>query len=564
MNKRPHKLKAAANLMLMLPKKILMLILLQVVTCGLVFVFADVIEPILYSVLFDGLQNASVAQMISTCILCMGVLGVMLCIQYINDVILDANTYDAINTLRIAATSRYHEVPHYITSPLSQGDVFNRLSNGSSSAAGISVSIMMVVSNVVSVVVLLVMCANISLSFALLAVALSTIAVIRIQIRTKQTTAYSIKNENIVAKVERSRYCAIHDMEFAIMNDVQEHLLADYRAQREHYWRAKYMHVKKGSVLNAVTSGFDHVLRCIAPFALLTANRLGCVGYGMATSAISILDSLRESVPYLSDSFERVVGALEPIERLSNMLQHSPPAEAQEKHSSDEKKSAVWVEQLSLKLDDKQVLRDITLHIPSGQKVAIIGKNGSGKSTLLKVLLGRYLPDGGDVRVLGVHPAYADHQQKRALFSYVPASAQLFGESNRDNIAMGCDEDELAGIPKAAVVAQVEPDMMDAYGGAISGGQAQRVSIARAAVHQAPVLIMDEPTSALGSDQGREILKALLLSENTVLVATHDAAQLDLFDRIILLANGRKVYDGGYDQALEMHDFQNWIGTTNT
>ena len=559
MRRMVNCLKAAFKMLRGLPGKVVFLVFLQVATSGIVFVFADVIEPVLYSTLFDGLQNSELSGFLTACAISMVILLVMLAIQYLNDVVLDANVFYAINEMSIRSCEEYHRIPFYRTREMEEGDVYNRINNGADQVVSVWISVMMAFANCLSAAILLGACAGYSLPFFAAAVCVSLTAILRVRIRMKQADDYSRRNEAVMSRFESARYSAIYDMEACVVDGVEEHVLAAYRRQRKLYWDEKKRDARRESLVSAAAETAEHLFRSAAPLSLLAGSR-SSLTYGSATSALSVFDSLRDSVPYLSELMAGVAKSFVPIERLQELLVQDAGGQETD-WGMGGREPAVCVKDLSFSRGNRQILTNLSLDIPYGQKVALIGKNGCGKSTLLRLIMGYLKPDAGYAAISEMPVCFAPQDAKRAVFSYAPAHPQLFSESVKENIAMGADAHETASAAAAAEKACVPADILEAGGDTLSGGQAMRTNLARAFVHGAPILILDEPTSSVEAGQGREIMRNVLRgSKNTVLATTHEPSYLPWFDRIILLENGRKVCDGPYEEVAKTREYQEWAG----
>ncbi len=206
--------------------------------------------------------------------------------------------------------------------------------------------------------------------------------------------------------------------------------------------------------------------------------------------------------------------------------------------------------------EDDRVFDDLTLHIPAGQRVGLVGRSGSGKTTLTKLLLrlddvqdGRVLVDGQDI-------SRCTQQSLRRQIAYVPQEALLFHRSIRENIAYGRPDATEEQIREAARQANalefIErlPQGMDTMVGErgvkLSGGQRQRIAIARAILTDAPILVLDEATSALDSESEALVQQALerLMHGRTSIVVAHRLSTVASLDRIVVLSGGKIVEDG--------------------
>lgn len=201
-------------------------------------------------------------------------------------------------------------------------------------------------------------------------------------------------------------------------------------------------------------------------------------------------------------------------------------------------------------------IRDLSLTIPAGQKVALVGSSGAGKSTLFQLLMGFYEPDCGAIRVDGLQLGRVDPDLWRSRFSLVPQEPYLFAGTVRDNIASGRPGATMDDIVEAAIQANADafiralPDGYDTWigerGALLSGGQKQRLTIARAILRDAPVLLLDEATSSLDPHTEHLVKEALdrLMRGRTVIMIAHRKSALSGADRIVVLERGSVAEDG--------------------
>jgi ATP-binding cassette subfamily C protein LapB len=208
-------------------------------------------------------------------------------------------------------------------------------------------------------------------------------------------------------------------------------------------------------------------------------------------------------------------------------------------------------------------LKGLTCKINAGERVVVIGRIGSGKTTLQKLLLGLYQPTDGAVSIDGVDLRQLDPADLRRNIGYVAQDVTLFYGTLRDNIAIGAPYAEDAAIVAAAEAGGLtefvnrHPDgfdmMIGERGDSLSGGQRQGVAIARAFLMDPPILLLDEPTSAMdfsSEQQFKERLR-LIAAHKTILIVTHRNSLLDLATRVIVVDDGRIVADGPRDQVIQ-------------
>ncbi|MFA0121657.1 type I secretion system permease/ATPase, partial [Vibrio sp. 10N.261.48.A2] len=207
-------------------------------------------------------------------------------------------------------------------------------------------------------------------------------------------------------------------------------------------------------------------------------------------------------------------------------------------------------------------IRDLTLNISPGEKVAIIGRIGSGKSTLERLIMGLYKPTEGHVRIDDTDMEQLHHVDVRRNIGCVPQDSNLFYGTVRDNITLGRplvdDRDVMDAANRAGVTAFTQQDpaglerQVGEGGGLLSGGQRQSIAIARAFLGRPPVLLMDEPTSAMDNRSEMHIKHQLsqLLPSETLILITHKTSMLDIVDRVIVMEKGSIIADGPKSQVL--------------
>ena len=209
---------------------------------------------------------------------------------------------------------------------------------------------------------------------------------------------------------------------------------------------------------------------------------------------------------------------------------------------------------------DIQVLKNISLDIEPGQKIALVGASGSGKSTIMKLLLRFYPIDSGRVTVDGRDINDYDLHEFREDLALVPQEVLLFGGTIRENIAYGAlnasEESIRAAAKKANALDFIEnfPEGLDTLVGdrgiQLSGGQRQRVAIARAILKNPAILLLDEATSSLDAESERVVQEALnrLMEGRTSIIIAHRLATIREVDRIYVIENGQIVESGTHDE----------------
>ncbi len=207
-------------------------------------------------------------------------------------------------------------------------------------------------------------------------------------------------------------------------------------------------------------------------------------------------------------------------------------------------------------------LDGVSFRIASGERVGLIGRIGSGKTTIEKLILGLYTPDSGSVLIDGAEVRQLDPSALRRDIGHVPQDVVLFSGTVRDNIVMAAPHADDEAVLRAARLGGVSdfidrlPDGFDLRlgerGEGLSGGQRQAIAIARAELMQPPLLLLDEPSSAM-DNRTEELFKARLaaeLGERTLVLVTHRGSLLSLVDRLIVMDQGRIIADGPKAEVL--------------
>lgn len=219
-------------------------------------------------------------------------------------------------------------------------------------------------------------------------------------------------------------------------------------------------------------------------------------------------------------------------------------------------------ENLSFSYQGRQVIEHFTAHFPAGKTTAIVGASGAGKTTLSRLLLGFLTPEDGRILVNGQPLSEIAPEEWWRALGWVPQNPQLFHGSVEDNLTMGRAGVELSGLRRAAAHAHAYnfiealpgkwTAMVGEGGATLSGGEVQRIALARAYAHDARLLILDEATANLDADTEAAVLDAMLAldQDRTVIVIAHRMAVAARADQILVLAEGRLVQSGTHAELM--------------
>jgi len=255
--------------------------------------------------------------------------------------------------------------------------------------------------------------------------------------------------------------------------------------------------------------------------------------------------------------------------RINVFLKEQPEIESGKGVGKIKIKGKIQFKNVSLTYPETKItaLDKIDLTIPEGSTLGIIGNIGSGKSSMLDMILRLYDPTTGSITIDGYDIKDFTLSEVRSEIGYVPQNAFLFSESIEDNIRFGspkASSKEIQSMAKNAVVHDNIVKFKEGYktllgerGVTLSGGQIQRVSIARALIKDPQILLLDDCLSAVDTDTEEEILKNLksLTKDKTTLIVSHRISSLKHADQIIVFENGKIVQQGKHADLIEVEGY---------
>jgi len=276
--------------------------------------------------------------------------------------------------------------------------------------------------------------------------------------------------------------------------------------------------------------------------------------YGMLSGAIGMLSSIAFSIARIKPTLEMV----DPILKTA-------PEVSENKRVIEKISGAIELNNVSFRYspDTPLIIDNLSLKIRAGQYVAIVGKTGCGKSTLMRLMLGFETPQKGAVYYDGKDLASLDLKSLRRKIGVVMQNGKLFQGDIYSNIAVSAPGLSLEDAMNAAEAAGMKEDILNMPmgmhtivsegGGGISGGQRQRLMIARAIAPKPKLLMFDEATSALDNLTQKQVSQSLDQLKCTRIVIAHRLSTIRQCDRIIVLDKGRIAEDGSYEQLIQQN-----------
>jgi ATP-binding cassette, subfamily B, bacterial MsbA len=347
--------------------------------------------------------------------------------------------------------------------------------------------------------------------------------------------------------------------------EAQPHLRAQFEAVNEHN-RLSYMKLiltrgLANPTVQLVTAFGGAFVLGLALRDTISGRMTPGELFGFFTALTSIAQPLKELVQ-VADPLQQGIAAAESLFALID----EPPEPAGGAYVTGRALGKVGFRDVtfSYPTGERPALHGVSLDVPAGSSLAIVGRSGSGKSTLVSLIPRFYDVSSGSILVDGRDLREYDLRNLRAQIAVVSQDVTLFNDTIRNNIAFGrqVSEDDMLEAAEAAHVLEFTaalPDGLDTIVGdrgvLLSGGQRQRISIARALLKNAPILILDEATSALDTESERHIQAALaqLVRNRTTFVIAHRLSTVEQADRIVVMEAG-KVVESGTHAELLAHD----------
>ena len=253
----------------------------------------------------------------------------------------------------------------------------------------------------------------------------------------------------------------------------------------------------------------------------------------------------------LSNLSSNLLQTLASGERVLSLLAEEPELKDVENAVDLKDVSRIDVENVSFAYGEEQILSDVSLSVKKGEILGIHGRSGSGKSTLLKLLMRFYDPKSGSIKINGETLPNINTRSLRDNMAYITQQTYIFNETIEENIRLARRDATLEEIMEAAKKASIHDFIlslpqgyqtkMTELGGNLSDGEKQRIGIARAFLHNAPIILLDEPTSNLDSLNEAMILKSLLnvKAEKLIILVSHRQSTMAICDQVIGIENGR-------------------------
>ena len=450
------------------------------------------------------------------------------------------------------------------------GDIISRVSYDIDViSTSMATDIVQILSSLVTVIGSLVMMISISLplsALTLVTVPVSVIYTVTMRRKTqpryaKRSKSYGVMNGFVEEMLSGQKTI----MAYAYENRVDERFDVINREAADAFSDAEHYGVTIGPTMTAINNLGLSLIALLGGVLFLN----GQIDLGRISSFVLYSRKFAHPINAVAEVFNELFSALAASERVFMLLdEQEESADARDAVLLSNVKGDVTAEHVAFGYDPgKTVLHDLNLEAPAGELTAIVGPTGAGKTTIINLLMRFYDPDSGVIRIDGQEIRTAARRSVRGAYAMVLQDTWVFHGTIYENIAYGREGASLEEVVAAAKAARIHPFIMrlpQGYdtvisedGGNISKGQKQLLTIARAMLYDAPMLILDEATSNVDTATEREIQKAMreLMKQKTCFVIAHRLSTIENADRILVLRDGDVAEQGTHRQLMDRKGF---------
>ena len=380
---------------------------------------------------------------------------------------------------------------------------------------------------------------------------------------TKSLKKFGHQSQESLEEITRTLKESLEGMRIIQSFNLQEKMKKKFREQIQHYISKRKKIIKREELGSPVNEWFASILVsgiCLIQAQLIWGNQSDIGSFIAFLIAAGMLDKPVKKSQQAIIRIQQNIVALERLEEVlsSSTLMKDPikPLDFPENWESIQFKNVCF------SYNQKTILKNININIKKGEVVALVGESGAGKSTLVNLLQRFSDPNSGEILIGSIPIHKMKKSTLRSKIGYVTQDVFLFDDSVENNIWFGNLKRDKKEVPLAAKIANVTHfiknndrgfhSSVGERGSRFSGGEKQRISIARAVFKNPPILVLDEATSALDSTSEQEVQKGIqaLLRGRTALIIAHRLSTIINSDRILVIKDGQIVEQGSHQSLI--------------
>ena len=450
------------------------------------------------------------------------------------------------------------------------GDIISRISYDIDViSTSMATDIVQILSSLITVVGSLIMMVAISLplsALTLVTIPVSVLYTVHMRKKTQPRFARRSKSYGVMnGFVEEMLSGQKTILAYAYENRVNERFDGINREAADAFSDAEHYGVTIGPTMTAINNLTLSLIGLLGGVLYLR----GIIDLGRISSFVLYSRKFAGPINAIAEVFNELFSALAASERVFTLLdEEEEAADAPEARLLDNVRGNVSAEHVAFGYEPGQpILKDLNLTAPAGKLIAIVGPTGAGKTTIINLLMRFYDPDSGVLRIDGQEIRTSVRRSVRGAWAMVLQDTWVFQGTIFENIAYGKEDATMEEVVAAAKAARIHPFIMrlpQGYdtvisedGGNISKGQKQLLTIARAMLYDAPMLILDEATSNVDTATEREIQRAMreLMRDRTCFVIAHRLSTIEHADQILVLRDGDVVEQGTHRQLMARNGF---------
>ncbi len=450
------------------------------------------------------------------------------------------------------------------------GDIISRISYDIDViSTSMATDIVQILSSLITVVGSLIMMVAISLplsALTLVTIPVSVLYTVHMRKKTQPRFARRSKSYGVMnGFVEEMLSGQKTILAYAYENRVNERFDGINREAADAFSDAEHYGVTIGPTMTAINNLTLSLIGLLGGVLYLR----GIIDLGRISSFVLYSRKFAGPINAIAEVFNELFSALAASERVFTLLdEEEETADAPEARLLDNVRGNISAEHVAFGYEPGQpILKDLNLTAPAGKLIAIVGPTGAGKTTIINLLMRFYDPDSGVLRIDGQEIRTSVRRSVRGAWAMVLQDTWVFQGTIFENIAYGKEDATMEEVVAAAKAARIHPFIMrlpQGYdtvisedGGNISKGQKQLLTIARAMLYDAPMLILDEATSNVDTATEREIQRAMreLMRDRTCFVIAHRLSTIEHADQILVLRDGDVVEQGTHRQLMARNGF---------